>query len=329
MAVAYQQNRAAQQQRQVAPQFNISIDQYPVISDMADRFGVSKADIVPILKSTAFKVKGGNQPTDAQIAALMVVAGQYKLNPFTKEIFAFPDKHGGIVPVVSVDGWARIINEHPAMDGLEFRSSETIVTMEAGKPSPEWIEGVIYRKDRSRPIVVREYLDETYQPPRSGRNDDGKPYTITGPWQTHTKRFLRHKALIQTARLAFGFAGIYDEDEADRIIESRGGEPAATASMQPREERAAVFDGEFSQVLDEAEAAASSSSHDEPKEAENVATPPDSQIHGFPKEVAAILASRIKSAGLTIEAVESGFGEPLTPKVINKIFAWIEKNRAK
>jgi hypothetical protein len=39
------------------------------------------------------------------------------------------------------------------------------------------------------------------------------------PWQTHPKRMLRHKALIQCARLAFGFVGIYDQDEAERIVE--------------------------------------------------------------------------------------------------------------
>jgi len=31
---------------------------------------------------------------------------------------------------------------------------------------------------------------------------------------------LRHKAYIQGARIAFGFSGIYDEDEKDRIIEA-------------------------------------------------------------------------------------------------------------
>jgi hypothetical protein len=30
---------------------------------------------------------------------------------------------------------------------------------------------------------------------------------------------LRHKAMIQCARLAFGFAGIFDQDEAERIVE--------------------------------------------------------------------------------------------------------------
>lgn len=41
----------------------------------------------------------------------------------------------------------------------------------------------------------------------------------TLPWKTHPKRMMRHKAMIQCARLAFGLAGIYDQDEAERIIE--------------------------------------------------------------------------------------------------------------
>jgi len=31
---------------------------------------------------------------------------------------------------------------------------------------------------------------------------------------------LRHKAMIQCARIAFGFGGIYDQDEAERIQEA-------------------------------------------------------------------------------------------------------------
>jgi len=41
-----------------------------------------------------------------------------------------------------------------------------------------------------------------------------------GPWKSHPRRMLRHKAMIQCARLAFGYAGIYDADEAERIIEA-------------------------------------------------------------------------------------------------------------
>ena len=170
------------------------------------------AELIDTLKATAFK----GEVTDAQMTALLVVANQYALNPWTKEIYAFPDKNNGIVPVVGVDGWSRIINSHPQFDGIEFHHADKLVTMPGGKPAPEWIECHIYRKDRSRPIVVREYLDEVYRAPFKGKYGE-----VTGPWQTHTKRFLRHKSMIQCARLAFGYGGIYDQDEAERIVEAQ------------------------------------------------------------------------------------------------------------
>ena len=180
---------------------------------LGERFGMEGdgRELVQVLKSTAFK----GEVTDAQMAALMVVANQYGLNPFTRELFAFPDKQNGIVPVVGVDGWSRIINSHPQFDGIEFHHADEFVTMPGAKPAPEWIECHIHRKDRSRPVVVREYLDEVYRAPFKGKYGD-----VTGPWQTHTKRFLRHKAMIQCARLAFGYGGIYDQDEAERIVEA-------------------------------------------------------------------------------------------------------------
>jgi len=50
--------------------------------------------------------------TNEQMLALLVVADQYRLNPFLNELYAFPDKKGGITPIVGVDGWSRIINDH-------------------------------------------------------------------------------------------------------------------------------------------------------------------------------------------------------------------------
>lgn len=147
------------------------------------------SQLIETLKATAFK----GSVTDAQMTALMVVANQYGLNPWTKEIYAFPDKNNGIVPVVGVDGWARIINDHPQFDGMEFEQDAESCTC------------IMYRKDRSRAIRVTEYMDECRR--------DG-----VGPWKTHPRRMLRHKAMIQCARLAFGFTGIYEQDEAERIV---------------------------------------------------------------------------------------------------------------
>ena len=173
------------------------------------------------------------------MAALMVVANQYGLNPFTRELFAFPDKQNGIVPVVGVDGWSRIINSHPQFDGIEFHYADEFVTMPGAKPAPEWIECHIYRKDRSRPIVVREYLDEVYRASFKGKYGE-----VTGPWQTHTKRFLRHKSMIQCARLAFGYGGIYDQDEAERIVDATEKHmgPAEVVPQSPAHYPAAEFD---------------------------------------------------------------------------------------
>lgn len=192
-------------------------------------------ELVQTLKATAFK---GNA-TDAQFNALMIVSTQYGLNPFTKEIYAFPDKQNGIVPVVGVDGWSRIINNHPQFDGIEFKySEETTTPAGSNTKAHEWVECVIYRKDRSHPIVAREYLDEVYRPPFKGKFGE-----VNGPWQSHTKRMHRHKAMIQTARLAFGFGGIYDEDEAQRI----------QAPETPKEVKA---DPELDSLIADGEAAA-------------------------------------------------------------------------
>ncbi|WP_319583915.1 phage recombination protein Bet [uncultured Pseudodesulfovibrio sp.] len=193
-----------------------------LIAKFATKFGVDQGQLTSILKATCFKLPSKrNEPpaevSNEQMAALLIVADQYGLNPFTKEIYAFPDKGKGIVPIVGVDGWTRIMNEHPEYDGLEFNYSEDIVQVDDdAKPCPSWIEVVIYRKDRTRPIKVREYLAECYRPAFKGQY--GK---IEGPWQTHTSRFLRHKALIQGARIAFGFSGIYEDDEAERIANAR------------------------------------------------------------------------------------------------------------
>lgn len=154
--------------------------------DLGDGSGLSET-----LKSTAFK--SSTQVTDEQMTALLIVANQYGLNPFTREIFAFPDKDG-IVPVVGVDGWSRIMNTHAQFDGMDFKSDDNSCTC------------IIYRKDRTHPTSATEYMDECKR--------DNSP-----AWKSHPRRMLRHKAMIQAARLAFGFTGIYDQDEAERIAE--------------------------------------------------------------------------------------------------------------
>lgn len=215
-------NTNPQTQRQTpAAQASGSSNKRKLVAKMAEKFGVEANSFWDTLKATAFKQRNGQAPTNEQMMALLVVADQYELNPFTKEIYAFPDQQNGIIPIVGVDGWSRIINHHAQFDGMEFRFSETTINL-PGLPKPifEWIECVMYRKDRTRPTVIREYLEEIYKEPIKKTGANG-PYEIRGPWQTHTRRFARHKVIIQTARIALGYTGIYDQDEAENILESQ------------------------------------------------------------------------------------------------------------
>lgn len=164
------------------------------VQKMAVKFNMqgNEQELLRVLKNTAFK---GNA-TDEQFVALMLVADQYNLNPFTKEIYAFPDQKNSIIPVVGVDGWSRIINSHPQFDGMEFEYDE----------NKESCTCRMFRKDRSRPTVITLFLNEWIKD--------------TPSWKNMPLQMLRNKTMIQTARFTFGFAGIYDNDDAERIVEN-------------------------------------------------------------------------------------------------------------
>ena len=164
---------------------------------MAGRLGVDPATVENIMVQTLMKAKGGNaQVSHEELMVFMSIANEYRLNPLAKEIYAFNNR-GAIQPIVSIDGWLRIINSHPQFDGMEFDDALD----EQGNIVA--ITCRIYRKDRNRQTEITEYLREC-----AGNTD---------PWKKWPVRMLRHKATIQCSRYAFGLSGIIDEDEADRI----------------------------------------------------------------------------------------------------------------
>jgi phage recombination protein Bet len=157
------------------------------LSVMAGKFSVEPIKLLDTLRATLMP-----KATNEELLAFVVTANQYDLNPFTKEIYAFPGRSGGITPVVSVDGWIKLMNRHPQFDGIQFRTDDV-----DGKPFS--VTATIYLKDRSRPVEITEFFSEC------NRNSE--------PWKVNPRRMLRHKALIQCARVAFGFSGIVDDEE--------------------------------------------------------------------------------------------------------------------
>jgi phage recombination protein Bet len=167
--------------------------QKPMLLDvMAEKYSLRPEEFSKTVRATC----GLATATAEQFAAFLIVAKTYDLNPILKEIYAYPAKGGGIVPIVSIDGWVNLVNSHGACDGFEFEM------VHDDKGDLVACTCKMYRKDRKHPVTVTEYLSECRR--------------ATEPWKM-AHRMLRHKSLIQAARYAFGFAGVYDEDEG-RVI---------------------------------------------------------------------------------------------------------------
>jgi phage recombination protein Bet len=168
-------------------------DRKSILLSMATKFGMEPAAFEQTVRATC----GCDKATKEQFAAFLLVANEYGLNPVTKEIYAFPTRGGGIQPIVGIDGWMTMANNHPAYDGITF------VDRLGDDGQLLAITAQVHRKDRSHPVEVTEYLAECKQG--------------TDPWKKWPARMLRHKAAIQAIRYAFGFSGIVDPDEADRM----------------------------------------------------------------------------------------------------------------
>lgn len=213
-----------------------SVADLPVIQDMAQRYGLDAGAFVFTFKAIAMP-----QPhTDPEFVSCCMVAYQHQLNPLTKEIYFMRTKAGPIQAIVSVDGWIKKCNEHPQYDGMEVVADKN----PAGEIESMTIS--IYRKDRSRPTVITEYMDEC--------KANGGPV-----WAKSPKRMLRNRTICQGGRVAFGFAGLMDRDEFDQW--------QATKDITPKAERVPatkpiMFD--INDIPDEPTEAISQDTSDEP-----------------------------------------------------------------
>lgn len=198
---------------------------------MSAKLEISPANLKKTLLNTVFS----ECKNDEQFMALIVVSNTFGLNPLLKEIYAFPAKGGGIVPMVSVDGWIRLMNEHPAFDGIEFE-----YTLDS-KGATVAIEAIIYRSDRTHPVKVMEFMEECKG--------------TTGPWQKSPRRMLRHRALIQGVRIAFGFSGIAAEGEEEMIdggtITAQSLPSRQTLAEELNDEIPTNFDKQTGEIVDQ------------------------------------------------------------------------------
>ena len=128
----------------------VELPRRSVVVTMATKYGMEAAAFEATLRATVVPKNASRE----QFAAFLVVANEYRLNPLTREIYAFPTRDGGIQPIVSIDGWINLANSHPACDGIEFDDHLD----SDGKVAS--ITCRIWRKDRDKPTTVTEYMAE-------------------------------------------------------------------------------------------------------------------------------------------------------------------------
>jgi hypothetical protein len=133
---------------------------------------------------------------------LLRLASKHLLDPFSDEISIMETKEG-FLPFITIDGWAKLMNQHPQYAGMSLREPT-----ESNSQLPAWMECTIYRNDRILPVVVKEYLEEVM--------------TNHPSWQQMPRRMLRHRVIQQCARLAFGISaqeGVTVENNHKNITE--------------------------------------------------------------------------------------------------------------
>ena len=178
-------------------QLGIPQDLAPVIRQTIRDSGLSYDSYAKAITANALK----DLPywSQSDLERLIITANAYRLNPLSREISMLKSHiDQPAIIVVGVDGWSKIMNAHAQFAGVQFLESG-----ERSQDIPNWMECEIYRHDRVVPLRVREYFDEV-------RNDHPS-------WITHPRRMLRHKCMVQCARIAFGLSDIYDPDEALRV----------------------------------------------------------------------------------------------------------------
>src|SRR5574343_204065 len=158
------------------------------LESLAGRLDLDANVLAETLKKTAFSLC----KDDAQFISAIVVANTYGLNPILREMTAFPGSSGGVVPVVMIDGWIKLVNRQPNYDGVELIENDIKdKPVNRSGTTLDSVTAKFYIKGREHPVVITEYMDECYDPSKT-------------PWKRWPRRMLRHKAYIQGARIAYG-----------------------------------------------------------------------------------------------------------------------------
>lgn len=200
----------------------------PMVKEIAEQYKLS-AERFLTSSLTILSSRLSRDMKESEVLAMCSLMKRYHLDPFAGHLYlreTFEGQSSTILPVLKIDGWLTMLNGQEQFDGLEFAYSDEMIPNpldnvedpSAGRKVPVWMEASIFRKDRTRPTVVREYFLEVYQNSES--------------WKAMGCRQLRHKTIIQCSRVAFGLGGLFDEDDISRMLGEQHAEQGDGTTVQ-------------------------------------------------------------------------------------------------
>lgn len=169
---------------------------------------------------------------DELFEQIILRANMLGADPFS-ELRAFNGAEG-LVVYMTIDGYLRIANSHPQMDGLEIELPAEEEWVAVGNTTvngmalkaPKWVAAKVYRKDRRCPITVTEYLDECYAP--VSIDATGQVYNNPS-WSKAPKRTLTQRAVMSALRTAFGIGAGASLSLDDVNTRAQTAKPAVSA----------------------------------------------------------------------------------------------------
>lgn len=167
-------------------------------TQLSQRLGVEKGAMLATIKAQCFKSARPDEITDAQLAAFVSVAQAVGVNPLLPGmLYAYPERNGGIMPIVGPDGVFSMLSSNPEIEGWSTKH-ETI----DGEPA---CTATIKHK-RLGDITKTVFLSEW----KVGNNPN---------WATRPRHMLEIRALKQCARQVIHGVPL-DEDERSEALKN-------------------------------------------------------------------------------------------------------------
>ena len=187
---------------------SINTEKYSVAIDLLINKQISQCASVLAIEEGELKawIDLHHHVPNKTLLHLLKLVKLHQLNPVTEEVALLEYANHEWQAFIGINGWITLINRHPEFRGVSFNES-----IDENCALPAWIECSIFRSDRDIPTTIREYFCEVR--------------AESEVWKKMPRRMLRHRALTQCARLAFGINDDVLEGAISRKDQSSNEEP--------------------------------------------------------------------------------------------------------